>query len=364
MLAQFNKRSDVTKKLSVLSPEELQDLVCSKVCDLLVIFLVHLHLVTIYLVGNTIFLYSSSWCLAKIPGQRGLIFFLKSWSPFLRNRQYQREAINALPLYPNEQIMWDASLVPCIYHGEGCLALPKLNLQFLTLHDYLLRIFNLFLLESILEIREDIQEAQPNIGEVKPASVTEDVMLTQDVLTVPERLGLQFVCGGEYFMDVNDITEKSAEDVYGTFNILLKRKPKEKLQSNPGIHKRPNESCIVPDWLHYKHARFSWHCRLQRHVCFTGPDGNEISNPEPPSRLKFPKALKSSTHALPANTKSAKDEQNDVHMVDAGSELEKLIVEAYAPPIQVHIPKISLESTPLNLHPPRLEPSSLVYSQA
>lgn len=30
----------------------------------------------------------------------------------------------------------------------GCLALPKLNLQFLTLHDYLLRNFNLFRLES------------------------------------------------------------------------------------------------------------------------------------------------------------------------------------------------------------------------
>lgn len=28
--------------------------------------------------------------------------------------------------------------------GEGCLALPKLNLQFLTPHDYLLRNFNLF----------------------------------------------------------------------------------------------------------------------------------------------------------------------------------------------------------------------------
>ncbi|KAI3917850.1 hypothetical protein MKW92_020186 [Papaver armeniacum] len=269
MLAQFNKRSDATKKLSVLFPEELQDLVCSKVCDLLVIFLVHLHLVTIYLVGNTIFLSSSSWCLAKIPGQRGLIFFLKSWSPFLRNRQYQREAINALPLYPNEQIMWDANLVPCMnYHGEGCLALPKLNLQFLTLHDYLLRIFNLFLLESILEIREDIQEA--------PASVTEDVMFTQDVLTVPERLGLQFVCGGE----VIEICDKEG----GLVNHFTGGTEKDE-------HKAPK-------------------------------DGNEISNPEPPSRLKFQKALKSSTHALPANTKSAKDEQNDVHIVDAATDLD------------------------------------------
>lgn len=41
---------------------------------------------------------------------------------------------------------------------SGCLALPKLNLQFLTLHDYLLRNFNLFRLESTYEIRQDIED--------------------------------------------------------------------------------------------------------------------------------------------------------------------------------------------------------------
>lgn len=42
--------------------------------------------------------------------------------------------------------------------SKGCLALPKLNLQFLTLHDYLLRNFNLFRLESTYEIRQDIED--------------------------------------------------------------------------------------------------------------------------------------------------------------------------------------------------------------
>lgn len=37
--------------------------------------------------------------------------------------------------------------------GEACLALPKLNLQFLTFHDYLLRNFNLFRLEATYEVR-------------------------------------------------------------------------------------------------------------------------------------------------------------------------------------------------------------------
>lgn len=45
------------------------------------------------------------------------------------------------------------------YSGEGCLSLPKLNLQFLTLHDYLLRNCNLFRLESTYEIRQDIEDA-------------------------------------------------------------------------------------------------------------------------------------------------------------------------------------------------------------
>ena len=61
--------------------------------------------------------------------------------------------------YPNKrsdglmQILWDESIVPSEYYTDGCLALPKLNLQFLTLHDYLLRNLNLFRLESTYEIR-------------------------------------------------------------------------------------------------------------------------------------------------------------------------------------------------------------------
>lgn len=68
-------------------------------------------------------------------------------------RASQLEALNEMPLYPTEEIIWDENVVPTAYFsGEGCLALPKLNLQFLTLHDYLLRNFNLFRLESTCKI--------------------------------------------------------------------------------------------------------------------------------------------------------------------------------------------------------------------
>nr|XP_039251484.1 RNA helicase aquarius-like [Styela clava] len=75
-------------------------------------------------------------------------------------RPSQLEAINRLPLYPTEKVLWDENLTKTenFFH-DRTLALPKLNLQFLTLHDYLLRNFNLFRLESAYEIKSDIEDA-------------------------------------------------------------------------------------------------------------------------------------------------------------------------------------------------------------
>ncbi|XP_058194691.1 uncharacterized protein LOC131311286 [Rhododendron vialii] len=446
----INRRSDLSKKLSVLSPEELRDLVCCK-----------LKLVS-----------------KADPWSERVDFLVEVMVSFFEKQQSQKESINALPLYPNEQIMWDESVVPSInYTGEGCLALPKLNLQFLTLHDYLLRNFNLFRLESTYEIREDIQEAvphllahisnegetafrgwsrmavpirefkvtevkQPNIGEVKPSSVTAEVTFSissyraqirsewnglkeHDVLfllsirpsfeplsadeaakaTVPQKLGLQYVRGCEiiemrdeegtlmndftgrikrdewkppkgelrtvtvaldtaqYHMDCTDIAEKGREDVYSTFNVLMRRKPKENnfkaiLES---IRDLMNESCIVPDWLHdiflgygnpsaaqwinmpdlleavdfkdtfldVDHVRESF---SDYQVCFTNSDGTKNLHPKPPFRIRLPKNLKGNTHALAGNDKSAITSVNDANLVDASSEREQLIVEAYVPP--------------------------------
>ncbi|KAJ4834990.1 hypothetical protein Tsubulata_019278 [Turnera subulata] len=446
----IHKRADLSKKLSILFPEELKELVCQK----------------LKLVSD------------NDPWSKRVDFLIEVMVSFFERQQSQKEAINALPLYPNEQIMWDESVVPSInYSGEGCLALPKLNLQFLTLHDYLLRNFNLFRLESTYEIREDIQEAvphllayinnegdtafrgwsrmgvpikefkitevkQPNIGEVKPSSVTAEVTFSissykaqirsewnalkeHDVLfllsirpsfepltaeeaekaTVPQRLGLQYVRGCEiieirdeegtlmndftgrikrdewkppkgelrtvtvaldtaqYHMDVTDIAEKGMEDIYGTFNILMRRKPKENnfkaiLES---IRDLMNEYCIVPDWLHNiflgygnpsaaqwinmpdlletvdfkdtfldaEHLKESF---ADYQVRFVNHDGTQNLHPRPPFRIKLPRTLKGNSHALPGNKKSSVDSVNDVNMVDAGAEKEILVVETYIPP--------------------------------
>jgi intron-binding protein aquarius len=85
-------------------------------------------------------------------------------------RESQLDSMNMLPLYPNEEVLWDADLVPLgHYSGETVLALPKLNLQFLTFHDYLLRSFNLYRLESAYEIREDMVDAIKRVAGRKEA---------------------------------------------------------------------------------------------------------------------------------------------------------------------------------------------------
>ncbi|XP_046849502.1 RNA helicase aquarius-like isoform X2 [Xenia sp. Carnegie-2017] len=274
-------------------------------------------------------------------------------------RLSQIDALNNMPLYPTEQILWDENIVPSqFYSGEECLALPKLNLQFLTLHDYLLRNLNLFRLESTYEIRQDIEDvvkhmrpwsneightefrgwarmslpissftvvevAKPNIGENRPSRVRADVTIDlnlrreikaewesirkHDVIFLvccrpakvtaasldpnqlfKEKYGIDYVRGAEIegmldeegkiiedgpepkpefkrdtrtfrlWLDTNqyqqDMTAavQGKEDVYETFNIVIRRKPKENnfkavLET---IRDLMNTECIVPDWLH------------------------------------------------------------------------------------------------------------------
>jgi len=75
-------------------------------------------------------------------------------------RQSVLEKVNSLPLYPTEKIIWDEDLIPDEFENNDnkVLPIPKLNLQFLTHYDYLLRNFNLFRLESTFQIRQDLDE--------------------------------------------------------------------------------------------------------------------------------------------------------------------------------------------------------------
>ncbi|CAM9771883.1 unnamed protein product [Chrysoparadoxa australica] len=79
---------------------------------------------------------------------------------FLCERQSQIAKLREIPLCPNEELLWDENVVPpSQYYNGQVMALPKMNLQFLTVHDYLLRSFELFRLESAYEVRDDLEDA-------------------------------------------------------------------------------------------------------------------------------------------------------------------------------------------------------------
>ncbi|KAJ3221225.1 hypothetical protein HK099_003677 [Clydaea vesicula] len=72
----------------------------------------------------------------------------------------QIDVVNSIPLYPDEDLLFDETLIPSnpFFSNSHCLAAPKLNLQFLSAHDYLLRNFTLFRYETAHEIRQDIED--------------------------------------------------------------------------------------------------------------------------------------------------------------------------------------------------------------
>jgi intron-binding protein aquarius len=77
---------------------------------------------------------------------------------YLIPRPNEMAEINLLSLYPTEEILWKDAIMPPDRYTElqPVLALPKLNLQFLTLYDYLSRNFHLYRLETAYAIREDL----------------------------------------------------------------------------------------------------------------------------------------------------------------------------------------------------------------
>ena len=278
----------------------------------------------------------------------------------------QHESIAQLPLYPNESTPWDTAVVPSTElhaaNADSCLALPKLNLQFLTLTDYLMRNYQLFKLESTHEIKEDLEDVvtrlsprkqlsgktvfhgwarmalplasvkvykvgQPLLGETKPSEVKceaeislagcrpdvqaewsslrkHDVvfLLTIDAAVAeggrpetdpgvpfPERVGLVSVRGAEvvrvtdddgnvytgesendaklrgngrkldllldtaqYHADAQAMAEGSGGDVYGSLNVLVRRKPKEnnfKAILSCIRELMTSQQVVVPEWL-------------------------------------------------------------------------------------------------------------------
>ena len=282
-------------------------------------------------------------------------------------RTSQLEVLQQMPLYPTEDVMFNEDVVPSShYTGDSCLALPKLNMQFLTFPDYLMRNYNLYSLEACYDIRESLIETikhvkprarrvsyessetptiftgwarmalpignfqvtkvtKPNVGEVVPAQVLAEIEISlrdlrpdarqewdeirkHDVLYLLtirspisegerfvldpkkdfcEQVGLIYARGCEvderldeqgkvipeweprrvkgterkfrllmdsqqYQMDTAKMVREGAEDVYETFNLLVRRKSKENNFKAvlTCIRDVLNKKVTMPAWLH------------------------------------------------------------------------------------------------------------------
>lgn len=101
-------------------------------------------------------------------GERIHEFIVNILILYLIPRTNHLEEINLLSLYPIEKTLWDADIIPISGMSSKTyreiLPIPKLNLQYLTLYDYLLRNFQLYHLESSYNIREDIMDAIKRMG--------------------------------------------------------------------------------------------------------------------------------------------------------------------------------------------------------
>lgn len=76
-------------------------------------------------------------------------FVMEVINSHFERRISQLQAINEMAIFPTEGLLWNDNVIPSDeYNGERPLALPKLNLQFLTFYDYLLRNYDLFRLVS------------------------------------------------------------------------------------------------------------------------------------------------------------------------------------------------------------------------
>ena len=98
-----------------------------------------------------------------VPTVYSKALLLEIFAQEYANRQDRVQQINSLPLLPDEEILWNKDWVS-VCRGENLfnsaiVALPTLNLQFLSLQDYLLRNFELYRMEAYDQIRSDLTDA-------------------------------------------------------------------------------------------------------------------------------------------------------------------------------------------------------------
>eukprot|EP01028_Stygiella_incarcerata_P001588 TRINITY_DN1285_c0_g1_i10.p1 TRINITY_DN1285_c0_g1~~TRINITY_DN1285_c0_g1_i10.p1 ORF type:complete len:1678 (-),score=494.91 TRINITY_DN1285_c0_g1_i10:1974-6923(-) len=78
------------------------------------------------------------------------------------SRPSQYERIRGLPLYPDESLLFNEDEIPSDTGdsiSDEVFPFPKLGVQYLTFHDYLMRNFSLYRAESAHQIKEDVRKS-------------------------------------------------------------------------------------------------------------------------------------------------------------------------------------------------------------
>lgn len=94
---------------------------------------------------------------AKIVSGRGIL--LEILISAHEKKKTFREAVRAQSVLPTEATLYESSLLRNeSYNGSRSIAIPKLNLQYLTVGDFLWRSFVLYRCESFFEVRKSMEE--------------------------------------------------------------------------------------------------------------------------------------------------------------------------------------------------------------
>lgn len=94
---------------------------------------------------------------AKVESSRGLL--LEILLSAYEKRKTYRESVKGISILPTESTLYEPTLLRNeSYDGSRCLAIPKLNLQYLSIGDFLWRSFILYRCESFFEIRKSMED--------------------------------------------------------------------------------------------------------------------------------------------------------------------------------------------------------------
>ncbi len=93
-------------------------------------------------------------------------FWMESLLALVEQRPIFKDDVRDMPVLPTEKILYEATFLRNeFYNGSRPLAIPKLNLQYLAMGDFLWRSFTLYRAESFYGIRKDLEDV---IKRVKP----------------------------------------------------------------------------------------------------------------------------------------------------------------------------------------------------